>query len=141
MRDEEDQKDLFQDILVKLWKARFSFQHKSKITTWMYRISLNHAIDISRKSRLKTLELTDTISVTALKADRKQDADYDIEALYLAIAQLNPIEKALILLYLEQESYKEISEVIGISEKNVSVKLVRIKEKLKVKYEQLTKTN
>lgn len=140
-RDKEDQKDLFQDILLRLWKGSALFQNKSKITTWIYRVSLNQAIDKSRKVKLKTTALSTTISAQIAEQHKNSNTEYDIEALYLAIARLIPLEKALIVLYLEQMPYKEISEIIGLSEKNVSVKLVRIKEKLKVHYEQITKVN
>ena len=131
--DEEGRKDLFQDILVKLWKGRDLFEGRSKISTWIYRIGLNEAIDLSRKSK-KMMELHASIDDKMMNKEKYQSADYDIEALYLAINQLNPLEKGLILLHLEQEPYSKISEVIGISEKNVSVRLVRIKEKLKKYY-------
>lgn len=140
-RNAEDQKDLFQDVLLKLWKGRLSFQGASKISTWIYRVSLNQAIDKSRRSRLKTLELTPALSQKRMEPDSAQGSIYDLEALYLAIDRLNPVEKALTLLYLEQKPYREISEIIGISEKNVSVKLVRIKERLKDLYVQMTKVN
>jgi len=137
--DEEDRKDLFQDILLKLWMGRLSFEGKSKISTWIYRVSLNQAIDKSRKTKMKTIELTTPISDQI--SEKSNNSSYDIEALYLAISQLRPLEKAMIVLHLEQLSYKEIAEIIGISEKNVSVKLVRVKEKLKQKYQIITKTN
>ncbi len=134
--NEEDQRDLFQDILVKLWKGKETFQHKSKISTWLYRISLNQAIDRSRRRRPAAEELRETADA----GDRSDHDRYDIEALYLAIDKLAPLEKAMILLYLEQLPYRDIAEVIGISEKNVSVKLVRIKEKLKFFYLEINRT-
>lgn len=140
-RDEEDIKDLFQDILLNLWKGRLSFKGISKLSTWIYRISLNQAIDKSRKNRLKTTELTVSVSDREADIQNTQNTNYDIEALYMGIAQLNPIEKGIIFLYLEQKTNIEIADVIGISPNNVSVKLVRIKEKLKVHYEKITRKN
>lgn len=132
-RNEEDQKDLFQDILYKLWKGKDSFQQQSKVSTWIYRIGLNEAIDKTRMKKKGLVSLSEANALDLATAKTRQ-TEYDIEALYLAIDQLKPLEKALILLYLEQETYRDIAEVIGISEKNVSVKLVRIKEKLKGYY-------
>lgn len=133
-KNEEDQKDLFQEILYNLWKGRDSFSGNSKISTWIYRISFNRAIDYSRKKRTETTEFNESIT----RPLKRQSGDYDIEALYLAINKLPPVNRAIIILYLEQHSYKEISEIMGLSEKNVGVKLVRIKEKLKAFYLQIT---
>lgn len=137
-RNEEEQKDLFQDILLKLWKGRNSFQNQSKITTWMYRICLNQAIDNARKKKPDTTLLTEGHSDRARDTGGSVNGKYDLEALYLAIHRLNPVEKAMIHLHLEQESYRQIAEIIGISEKNVGVRLVRIKEKLKHHYLDIT---
>lgn len=136
-RNEEDQKDLFQDILYKLWKARDSFRGQSKISTWVYRVSINQAIDKSRKAKSSRTILIEPEEIKDESSQRTQ-SKFDIEALYMAIDQLKPLEKALIMLYLNQESYKQISEVMGISEKNVSVKLVRIKERLKKFYQKIS---
>lgn len=131
--NEEDQKDLFQEILYKLWLGKDSFSGDSKITTWMYKVSLNRAIDLSRKKKIKTTGLNN-ISVPAIR----QDSGYDLEALYMAINRLSPLDRAIIVLYLDQLSYQEIGEIMGLSEKNVSVKLVRIRKKLKEIYLQIT---
>jgi len=131
--NEEDQKDLFQEILYRLWVGKDSFSGDSKITTWMYRVGLNRAIDITRKKRIKKTSLND-MQIPS----EPQSPDYDLEALYLAINKLPPLDRAIIILYLDQLSYKEIGEIMGLSEKNVSVKLVRIKRKLKGIYLRLT---
>lgn len=136
-RNEEDQKDLFQDILYKLWRGRDQFHGHSKISTWIYRVSLNQAIDKSRKMKRKPENISDD-GVQNLQSKINKQSEYDIQALYLAIGHLAPVEKALILLYLEQQTYKEMAQIVGISEKNVSVKLVRIKEKLKKYYLNIT---
>lgn len=135
-RNQEDQKDLFQEILYNLWKGRTTFSGNSKITTWIYRVSFNRAIDYSRKKRVQTTELDES----TILSPNKHKAEYDIEALYIAISRLNPVDRSIIILYLDKYSYKEIAEITGLSEKNVSVKLVRIKEKLKDQYLKLTKT-
>lgn len=132
--NEEDQKDLFQEILYTLWRGKDSFLGDSKVTTWMYKVSLNRAIDLSRKKTIRTTGLNPLTTPASTK-----EPDYDVEALYMAINKLAPLNRAIIILYLEQLSYKEIGEIMGLSEKNVSVKLVRIKEQLKEHYLQATK--
>lgn len=134
-RNEEDRKDLFQEILYNLWKGRNSFSGDSKVGTWIYRVSLNRAIDYSRKKHKNTVEFKDLHS----PKDVNSKGDYDLEALDLAIKKLEPLNRAIIILYLEHYSYREIGGIMGISEKNVSVKLVRIKERLKEYYLQFKK--
>lgn len=101
----------------------------------MYRVSFNRAIDYSRKKRIKTTEFKES----SIPGSSNQKGNYDIEALYLAIQKLTPLNRAIVIMYLEKYSYNEIGETMGLSEKNVSVKLVRIKEKLKEHYSELTK--
>jgi RNA polymerase sigma-70 factor (ECF subfamily) len=128
----EDKDDLRQEIILQLWKSYHSFQGKSKFSTWMYRIAFNTAITNIRKS--KQHPIIEALSGTEPSYSEKEDIDYlndDINGLYKAIAQLKDVEKAIVMLYLEERNYKEIGELIGISEKNVSVKLVRLREKLK----------
>ena len=134
--NKEDQKDLFQDILLKLWKGRESYSGNAKVSTWIYRVSLNQAIDQSRKKRMDSSYGKNPDHLPS----PTDTSGYDIEALYLAINRLSPVNRAIIVLYLDQLSYQEIAEIMGLSEKNVSVKLVRIKEKLKEIYLQLSQT-
>lgn len=128
----EDRNDLKQEIILQLWKSYHSFQGKSKFSTWMYRIAFNTAVTNIRKS--KRHPIIEALSGTEQNFSEKEEIDYlneDINHLYQAISKLKDVEKAIVMLYLEEKSYKEIGEIIGISEKNVSVKLVRLKEKLK----------
>lgn len=128
----EDKNDLKQEIILQLWKSYPGFKSKSKFSTWMYRIAFNTAITNIRKS--KQHPIIEAFSGPELSFSEKEDVDYlndNINNLYKAIAKLKDVEKAIVMLYLEERSYKEIGEIIGISEKNVSVKLVRLKEKLK----------
>lgn len=127
-KSSSDRDDLKQEIVLQLWKSFPSFQHKSQFSTWMYRVALNTAIN--------------RISKPAFFSDTSQppDPSYDPEAGYelseeirilrRAIAQLRKVEKAIILLWLEELSYKEIAQTIGITEKNVSVRIVRAKQRL-----------
>lgn len=128
----EDKEDLKQEIILQLWKSYPAFKGKSKFSTWMYRIAFNTAITNIRKS--KQHPIIEALSGSELSLSEKENIDYlneDINSLYKAIAKLKDVEKAIIMLYLEEKNYKEIGEIVGISEKNVSVRLVRSKEKLK----------
>ena len=130
--DEVTQKDLFQEISIQLWKSYPSFQGKSKFTTWMYRVGLNTAITLYRKNK-RVIRGEDYSVLSELKADEEYDntKDLQINWLYEKIEYFTEIEKALILLYLEDKKYTEIAETLGISEVNARVKISRLKRKLK----------
>ncbi|MDO5496883.1 MAG: sigma-70 family RNA polymerase sigma factor [Alistipes sp.] len=120
--------DLFQEVLINLWKGYSSFEGRSDVATWIWRVSLNTCISSERKatSRYRT-EL-------AMKQNLYEDNDADskqIRKLYARIRQLKPFDRAIVLLWLEDLSYDEIASIVGISVKNVSVRLVRIREQLK----------
>ena len=125
----EDQEDLFQEIVFQLWKSYPNFRKESKASTWMYRIALNTAVSVFRKNtpqidyRLDVPEKTDQ--------NAESDKSENEEKLFQAIRRLNDAEKAIISLFLEDYSYKEIGEIIGINENNVGVRINRIKTKLK----------
>lgn len=127
-KDSEEVNDLFQEILVNLWRGFGKFEGHSDIRTWFYRVSLNTCITIDRKKkRNKTVPLSMNINLYEDNdADTKQ-----VQMLYNRINKLGPFDRAIVLLWLEGIPYDEIGEIIGISAKNVSVKLVRIREKLK----------
>lgn len=128
----EEKKDLMQEITLQLWKSFPNFKQKSKFSTWMYKIALNTAITNIRKSNKNPLQayLSEKQDIPIVKEDIP-DLDDEINRLYKAIAKLNEVEKGIILLYLEKNTYAEIGEITGLSEKNISVKIVRIKSKLK----------
>jgi RNA polymerase sigma factor (sigma-70 family) len=126
-----DKKDLFQDIITNLWVSFPNFQNRSKVSTWIYRVSLNTAItwfrDFSRQS--KRIEYRSLIPNMTEEYDHSFNELYD--RLYQAINILGKIDKAVILLHLEDYSYDEIAEVVGISKTNVATKINRIKIRLK----------
>ena len=127
-KDKQEVDDLFQEVLVKLWQGYDSFQGKSDLRTWIYRVSLNTCISIDRKKkRRKTQPLLEGIDLFD-----KNDADNrQTDMLHERIGRLQPFDRAIVLLWLENMSYDEIAQIVGISVKNVSVKLYRIKEQLK----------
>ena len=127
-KDKQEVDDLFQEVLVKLWQGYDSFQGKSDLRTWIYRVSLNTCISIDRKKkRRKTQPLLEGVDLFD-----KNDADNrQTDLLHERIGRLQPFDRAIVLLWLENMSYDEIAQIVGISVKNVSVKLYRIKEQLK----------
>jgi len=122
--------DLFQDILLQLWKAFPGYDRSRKFSTWMYRIALNTAITRLRKDHGPEVERPGTIPEPAAEEEGPEE-DEAVRALHRAISRLNRAEKAVMLLYLEECSYEEIAEVTGISVSNVGVKINRTKKKLK----------
>lgn len=134
----DDRKDLVQEIIVQLWKSFDGYDDKFKLSTWMYRISLNVAISFYRKenSRKKISNpFTDGI-FNFPDDDGIKYKETDSGLLQKLISQLKDLDKALMLLYLEEKSHKEISQIVGISETNVSTKINRIKSVLKQKFTQ-----
>ncbi|MDT0551785.1 MAG: RNA polymerase subunit sigma-70 [Bacteroidetes bacterium MedPE-SWsnd-G1] len=125
-------KDLFQEITIQLWKAYPKFRGEAKFSTWMYRVALNTAITLYRKSKrqIKTNDISD-FHYKLESEEYDGEIEEQMKLLYQAIHQLSDVEKALILLYLEDKPYKEIAETIGITEVNARVKVNRIKTKLK----------
>lgn len=128
-KDQDEVNDLFQETLINLWRGFDGFQGKCDVKTWIWRVSLNTCLTFERKKkrRVDTLPLTMDIN---LFADTDDDTK-QVQMLYRRINKLGVLDRAIILLWLENMSYEEIGEIIGISTKNVSVKLVRIKEQLK----------
>ena len=125
-------KDLFQEVTIQLWKNYPKFRGDSKFSTWMYRVALNTAISLYRKStrKVQTRDISD-VEYKIKTTEYDDTEELQLKALYRAIHKLNDIDKALIFLYLEDKSFKEIAETLGISYVNARVKMNRAKEKLK----------
>lgn len=128
-----EKEDYFQEIVIELWKAFPGFKKQSKFSTWMYRVALNTAIDLLRKEKNKPRLIN--LSQQEFELQEKQTTGLSTkqELLYRAINQLSEIEKAIIILYLEDYSYKEIAAIIGISETYTGVKINRIKTQIQKK--------
>lgn len=130
-QQEADRQDLYQEIVLQLWRAFPTFRHQANASTWMYRIAMNTAISDYRKGQRTHPTTPFSQLVTALPDLSDEDAfPAEITQLYEAINQLSKIEKALILLYLDDKRYDEIASIMGITNSNVGVKLNRIKAKL-----------
>ena len=127
-QDADEVNDLFQEVLVNLWKGFSSFEHRSDIKTWIYRVALNTCISLNRKKkRAATVKTTMDIN---LFEDRDEDTR-QVDMLHKRISKLQPFDRAIVLLWLENLPYEEIGQIVGISTKNVSVRLFRIREQLK----------
>ncbi|WP_113662497.1 RNA polymerase sigma factor [Pedobacter nanyangensis] len=125
-----DQEDLFQEIVMQLWKAYPSFKGTSKFSTWMYRVALNTAIVFFKKDHRKVDKVSLNEQVEIADFSDSHEKEEKLAYLYKAVQELNQIEKALIFLFLENQSHKEIAQNLGITEINARVKLNRTKEKL-----------
>lgn len=124
------QQDLFQDILVQLWQSYPSFSKKSKFSTWMYRVALNTAIAQFRKDKKNNEDPVPDIPINIPEEESYKEKESRMELVHWAINKLSKAEKAIIILYMDDYSYEEISEIAGISLSNVGVKINRIKSKL-----------
>lgn len=130
--DKDAHNDLFQEITIQLWKAYPKFRGEAKFSTWMYRVALNTAITLYRKSKKRVQTLDYESVIFKIKADEYDETEeQQLKLMYKAVKQLNDIDKALVFLYLEDKNYTEISETLGISEVNARVKMNRIKTKLR----------
>ena len=127
-KDSDEVNDLFQEVLINLWQGFASFEGKSKIGTWIWRVSFNTCISQERKKkRTATIPLTMGIDLF----NDKDDDTKQVKMLYDRIHRLKPFDRAIILLWLEGMPYDEIAAIVGLTTKNVSVRLYRIKEELK----------
>jgi RNA polymerase sigma-70 factor (ECF subfamily) len=135
----EDQKDMFQEILINVWNSLESFRGASSVNTWVYRIAVNTALGFVGKAfkQMKLIVRTDTQNLSALLADESHhetlEREFKFAQLQVELNQLSVIDKALISLVLEGLTSREIADVIGITESNVKVKIHRIKDHLKTK--------
>jgi len=132
----ENRKDLQQEILMQLWSSFSKFDGRVKVSTWMYRVALNTAISFYRNDcKIKDRKISIDASVISLSdLEYVPEEDENIVMLYRFIDDLNKIDKALILLYLDDNKYRDIAEILGISETNVATKISRIKKVLKEKF-------
>lgn len=133
-----DRKDLFQEIVIQLWKTYPNFKGESKFSTWLYRVAINTAITGLRKQKhFITSYEPAALPVSISEEDNSEIREEQLQQLYLAIEQLSQIEKAIVMLYMEDKSYQDMEDILGIRQGNLRVKMNRIKEKLR----HMTKNN
>lgn len=126
-----DREDLFQEITLQAWKAYAGFRGDAKFSTWLYRVALNTAITFFRKEKRKP-DIYSTESVPDLGVHETHDPiEEQVKAMYAAIGDLSKIDKAIVMLYLEDYNYNDIGDMMGITANNVAVKMNRIKTRLK----------
>lgn len=126
--NQDEVADLFQETLINLWKGYSSFRGDSAASTWIYRVAMNTCISFDRKKHHHTEALSMDLNLFASSKDRDTQ---QVQQLYNRIHNLSVVDRAIVMLWLENLSYEEIGQIVGISAQNVSVKLVRIKEQLK----------
>ena len=133
-QDADDRQDLFQEMVLQLWRAwpRYVPQPGAKLSTWLYRIALNVAISNLRQRTRRPAPAA--LDAEALAVAQAPETDFDADdraQLYRAIARLSEVDKAFVLLYLEDRPYEEMADILGITQNNVRVKMHRVQEKLR----------
>lgn len=129
LKEAADREDLFQEIVLQAWKSYATFKGNSQFSTWLYRVALNTAITFSKKNKITSKEIDlETLSETS---ETFNPIEEQTQAMYKAIENLSKIEKALVMLYLDDYNYNDIGEILGTTPNNVAVKMLRVKEKLK----------
>ncbi len=128
---QEDFEDYYQEVCLQIWRSRDKFKKESEWSTWIYRLSLNVCLTLVKSKKRKNQYFnTDSLPEQVIE-DSKAFTDEDLNTLYKAIKQLAEIDRALILLYLEEKSYVEMAEIIGTDPNNIGVRIKRIKQRLK----------
>lgn len=137
----EDRKDLIQEIIFQLWKSFDKYDSRFRYSTWIYRIALNVAISFYRREKVASsasLEITE--SILSIGDDTvNEEKETDLAILQQFISGLKELDRALMLLYLEEKAYREIAEIMGITETNVATRIARIKTKLKQQFAEAKK--
>ncbi|HEY0180653.1 MAG TPA: sigma-70 family RNA polymerase sigma factor [Dokdonella sp.] len=129
-RHVEDRRDLVQEIHAQVWRAFPAYDDARPFSTWMYRIALNVAISATRAAQ-SALPLDRLDAEPADDVDGRRETDDGVRALYRCIARLAPLDRALLLLYLDEKSHREIADVLGLSETNVATKIGRLKRRIR----------
>jgi len=136
--NEDDRQDLIQEMMIQIWQSVHKYNNQFKISTWLYRISLNIAISFYRKNSIRVNKYKMLNEHTAqIPVEDKMEVENQLNLLEQFISELKEIDKALMILYLEDKSHAEIAEILGMSVSNVGTKTGRIKDKLKTRFSQL----
>lgn len=136
---EDDRQDLIQEMMIQIWQSVHTYKDQFKLSTWLYRICLNVAISFYRKNTTRANRFTVlNEQMTEIPTEDKAETEQQLNLLTQFISELKEIDKALMILYLEDKSHAEIAEILGVSASNVGTKVGRIKDKLKTRFSQLT---
>jgi RNA polymerase sigma-70 factor (ECF subfamily) len=140
-KNSSDRDDLAQEITYQLWRSFTHFDGSVKFSTWMYRVALNVAITFYRKTKRtgSMIQLVETIQEPEDKKEENTELEKNITALQQFINELKELDKALMILYLEEKKYIEIADILGITETNVATRISRIKDKLKLQFSTINK--
>jgi RNA polymerase sigma factor (sigma-70 family) len=136
-RNAEDRKDVIQEIIVHLWKAHGRYDDRFKLSTWIYRIALNVAISAYRREKKRSERVSPLDEIIIEPAEESDQPDSKIAILHRIIDRLDELNRALMILYLDDTSYRDIAGILGLTETNVATKINRLKLKIK---EQFTQT-
>lgn len=128
---QEDFEDYYQEVCLQIWKSNDNFREQSEWSTWVYRVSLNVCLTLLKKKKNNSHQFASDNIPEELTEDSRAFADESLNELYDAIRQLSEIDRAVILLYLEEKSYQDIADIIGTNPNNIGVRIKRIKERLK----------
>jgi RNA polymerase sigma-70 factor, ECF subfamily len=135
-RNPEDRKDVVQEIAVQLWKSKGKYNPRFKLSTWIYRIALNVAISAYRREKRRSDGVSPLDEIIVEPATEPEAPDPKIATLHRIIAQLDELNRALMILYLEDNSYRDIAGILGLTETNVATKISRLKMKIKEQFDQ-----
>ena len=138
--DDEDRKDLVQEIVLQLWRSFSKYDQKYKMSTWIYRIALNVSISFYRKEtkrKRRSTHFSKAIIEHVAPKEEGEELEINLRTLNQFLAQLPPLDKALMVLYLEKKSHEQAAEILGISKSNVATKIGRIKIQLKKQFERI----
>jgi len=128
---QEDFEDYFQEVCLQLWRSRNNFKQQSEWSTWVYRVTLNVCLTLQKKHQKNISQFDIKENDLIIKEESVQNKE-EIDILYTAIKQLKEIDRAIILLYLEEKSYQDIAQIIGTSTSNIGARINRIKKRLKI---------
>ena len=128
---QEDFEDYYQEVCLQIWRSRNNFKQQSEWSTWIYRLSLNVCLTLLKRTKNKAQQFASDYLPAEMSEQNQAFADESINQLYDGIRQLSELDRAIILLYLEEKSYQEIAEIIGSNPNNIGVRIKRIKERLK----------
>jgi len=137
-RNAEDRKDVIQEIIVQLWKSHGRYEERFKLSTWIYRVALNVAISAYRREKKRSERVSPLEEIIVEPATELEQADPKVATLRRIIDQLDELNRALMILYLDDNSYRDIAGILGLTETNVATKINRLKLKIK---EQFPQTN